>query len=82
MVCMTNINNHDVAEFRRLALAEGHKLTEAEAMVLATQLILLYERLAMPTPKEIRARRLVCLLRDTEFRAEVARRKRGHGRVS
>jgi hypothetical protein len=84
---MPILTNADAVEFRRLAQTQGRILTEAEAMVLATRLILIY-RLAMPTPSELRtenrrhrADRIISLLKGKDAMERLKSLKRGHGRA-
>ena len=48
------LTKEDVAEFQRLAKMDGVKLTEEEAQVVTTRLVLLYRHLARPTAIEIK----------------------------
>lgn len=45
----------DIDEFIALCEENGDRLTREEAREAATRLLLVYERLAMPTPGELRA---------------------------
>src|ERR1700682_5692764 len=52
------LSEEDIDEFIALAKKEGVELTREEATATATRLVLLYLRLAMPTPSEMAERRL------------------------
>jgi hypothetical protein len=52
------LTEEDIDEFITLAKKEGMELTREEATATATRLVLLYLRLAMPTPSEMAERRL------------------------
>jgi hypothetical protein len=84
---MTTLTNEDVAEFQRLAEADGQTLTTEEAERCATRLILLYRHLARPTPQELaaearllRAEAIVVLFTNSEAKRCVQTLKRGRGR--
>jgi hypothetical protein len=49
---MTHLTDVEVADFRRLAQADGQTLTMEEARTTAIRLLLLYQHLAKPTPLE------------------------------
>jgi hypothetical protein len=49
----------DIDEFLALCDENGDRLTREEAREAAARLLLVYERLAMPTPSELQAARLV-----------------------
>ena len=52
------LTDADIDEFVALARKEQTELTREEATAAATRLVLLYLRLAMPTPKELAEVRL------------------------
>ena len=52
------LSEDDIQEFIVLAEKDGVQLSREEAVAAATRLVLLYLRLAMPTPSELRERRL------------------------
>jgi hypothetical protein len=52
------LSEEDIDEFIALAKKEDVELTREEATATATRLVLLYLRLAMPTPSEMAERRL------------------------
>jgi hypothetical protein len=52
------LSEEDIEEFVDLAKEEGVELTHEAATAAATRLVLLYLRLAMPTPSELAARLL------------------------
>ena len=49
---MTHLTDVEVADFQRLAQADGQTLTMEEARTTAIRLLLLYQHLAKPTPLE------------------------------
>lgn len=52
------LSEEDIDEFILLAKKEGVELTREDATAAATRLVLIYLRLAMPTPSEIAAGQL------------------------
>jgi hypothetical protein len=52
------LSEDDIEEFIVLARKEGVELSREEAVAAATRLVLLYLRLAMPTPSELAELRL------------------------
>jgi hypothetical protein len=52
------LSEEDIDVFIALAKKEGVELSREEATATATRLVLLYLRLAMPTPAEMAERRL------------------------
>jgi hypothetical protein len=80
---MINLTDDEIAEFQRLAAADGQILTRQEAVETATRVVLLYQRLARPTPSELRmlrAEALVVVLRVEAARLYAGILKRGKGR--
>jgi hypothetical protein len=83
---MITLTKEDVAEFQQLAGEEGAILTVEEAQEAAKRLLLVYEILSRPTPKEIerrerreRTERSMQLLKDAS--TPICELKRGRGRV-
>lgn len=52
------LSEEDIEEFIALAQKEGVELTREKAVAAATRLVLLYLRLALPTPSEMAEGRL------------------------